>query len=117
MKKLENIKMLNDLVLRTERGEISWSKTKYAGVYQLNNSNGLIEISKSSTGNVLFKIIGSEGEVVSLDTYFKGRDEDLQMYKVSNVLWMLVKDLSSESKVDFQEILDLLEEEDKTDPI
>ncbi|QEN06303.1 hypothetical protein EW093_16935 [Thiospirochaeta perfilievii] len=112
MDRIENIKIMNDLVLRTERGELSWSKTNYAGVYSLSNSNGVIEIGKTSSGDIHFKIVGVKGDVVTDDIYLMKKDEDLQVYKVSNVLWLLIKDLSVDSKVDFQEILNLLEEEE-----
>lgn len=112
MDKLDNIKMMNDLVLRTERGELQWLKTEYAGKYVLNNSNGKIYIGKLTFGDIVFKIIGSKGDVVT-DNIFKLNDpEDYQIYKVSSVLWSLVKDLSIKSKVDFQEILDFLEEDE-----
>lgn len=112
MDKLDTIKMLNDLVLRTEKGEITWGKTEYAGQYNLLNSNGEIFISKSNTGDISFKITGSKGEIVTDQKYSTTLDEDLQLYKVSGVLWSLIRDLSSDSKVDFQEILDFLEEDE-----
>lgn len=112
MDRIENIKLMNDLVLRTERGELVWGKTKYAGIYTLKNSNGEIEIGKKNNGNITFKIEGDKGEIVTNDEYQLKLDQDLQVYKVSNVLWMLIKDLSSDSKIEFQEILNLLEEEE-----
>lgn len=113
MVRIENIKLMNDLVLRTERGEISWDKTEYAAFYTLKNSNGKIDIGKKSNGNISFVITGSTGAIVTDDEYLLKRDEDLQIYKVSNVLWSLVKDLSIDSNVDFQEILDYLEEDEE----
>lgn len=113
MEKIENIKIMNDLVLRTERGEIRWEKTQYAGIYSLLNSNGHIEVGKKNNGNITFKIFGEKGASVVDQEYSMNRDRDLQIYKVSNVLWSLIKDLSTDSKVDFQDILDLLEEEEE----
>ncbi len=112
MDRLDNIKLMNDLVLRTERGEQQWEKTKYAGIYILKNSNGEILIGKKNNGNITFKILGEKGDVVTDDEYFLNSGQDLQVYKVSNVLWLLVKDLNNESRIDFKEILDLLEEEE-----
>ncbi|MGL1892058.1 MAG: hypothetical protein OCD02_10545 [Spirochaetaceae bacterium] len=111
MDKIENIKLMNDLVIRTERGELIWEKTSYAGVFLLQNGNGQIEIAKSTAGNIIFKIIGGKGDVLTDQEYFKDRAQDLQVYKISHVLWSLVKDLSSDSKIDFKEILDLLDED------
>lgn len=110
--KIDNIRMMNDLVIRTEKGEITWDKTEYAGFYILKNSNGTIQIGKISNGNIGFKVIGSHGAIVTDDEYFINKDEDLQVYKVSNVLWSLVKDLSTESNVDFLDILNFLEKEE-----
>lgn len=112
MDRLDNIKMMNDLVIKTEKGELVWEKTEFAGFYILKNSNGKIEIGKKSNGNIFFKIIGSKGDIVTDDEYYMKKDEDLQVYKVSNVLWSLVKDLSNANNVDFQEILNYLEEEE-----
>lgn len=112
MDKLDIIKMMNDLVLRTERGELSWAKTEYAGQYTLLNSNGEIFIAKSNSGDITFTIKGSEGDEVTNETYSSTKDTDLQIYKVSNVLWSLIRDQSSDNKVDFQDILDYLEEDE-----
>lgn len=112
MDKLDNIKLMNDLVLRTERGELRWEKTNYAGIYILKNSNGEILIGKKSNGNITFKILGEKSDVVTDDEYYLNQGQDLQIYKVSNVLWLLVKDLNNKSRIDFKEILDLLEEEE-----
>ena len=59
-----------------------------------------------------FKILGEKGDVVTDDEYYLNSGQDLQIYKVSNVLWLLVKDLNNESRIDFKEILDLLEKEE-----
>lgn len=112
MDRLDNIKMMNDLVIRTEKGELVWSKTEYAGFYTLKNSNGKIDIGKKTNGNIIFVITGSTGASITNDEYFMKKDEDLQVYKVSNVLWSLVKDLSNTRNVDFQEILNFLEKEE-----
>ncbi|MBN2618203.1 MAG: hypothetical protein JXR64_07830 [Spirochaetales bacterium] len=113
MNKIDNIKMINDLVLRTERGELVWGKSEYAGHFLLKNSNGLIEIKKLKNGDISFKIAGSKGDIISDDLYILNKDSDLQIYKVSNILWSLVKDQLRDNKVDFQEILNFLEKEEE----
>lgn len=112
MDKVESIKLINDLVIRTEKGEISWEKTEYSNHFRLKNSNGEIHISKKSSKDINFKIIGGKGAVIADNTYSYSDNNDLQLYKISNVLWQLVKDLTRENSVDLGEIMSLLHEED-----
>jgi len=115
MEKIENIKIMNDLVLRTERGDLIWNKTEMAGFYSLNNSNGEIVVGKKRNSDIVFKISGEKGDSITNKNFRNNNNEDLQEYKVCNILWSLVKDTCSEKIIDFQEILNLLEEEEESE--
>lgn len=111
MDKFESIKLINDLVLRTEKSELKWEKSEYAGEFLLSNSNGEIKIAKNNNKNISFSITGSKGDIISDNTYIYDNNEDLQLYKISNVLWLLVKDKTRENSVDLEEIMQLLDED------
>lgn len=112
MDKIESIKLINDLVIRTEKGEITWEKTDFSNHFRLKNSNGEIHISKKSSNDIHFKILGSKGAIITDNIFKFNSEEDLQLYKISQVLWQLVKDLTGGSDVDLGEIMSLLHEED-----
>lgn len=112
MDNIESIKLINDLVIRTEKGELQWEKTEYSNHFKLKNSNGEIQISKKSSRDIHFKILGSKGAIIADNIFESGNNQDLQLYKISHVLWQLVKDLTRENSVDLGEIMSLLEEED-----
>ncbi len=112
MDKIESIKLMNDLVIRTEKGEIEWEKTDFSNHFRLMNSNGEIHISKKSSNDIYFKILGAKGAIITDNVFKFNNPEDLQLYKISQVLWQLVKDLTGDSGVDLGDIMSLLHEED-----
>ena len=77
--------------------------------------NGEIVVGKKRNSDIVFKISGEKGDSITNKNFRNNNNEDLQEYKVCNILWSLVKDTCSEKIIDFQEILNLLEEEEESE--
>lgn len=113
----EHIQLINDLVLKTEEGELTWVHSDYKDHFILNSDQGKISIGKKTSGDIEFYIENHLGAKVVFETYKLNSSDDLKLYKISNVLWLLVKDITRTNRVDLGEIMELLEDEVETDEL
>lgn len=109
----EHIKLINDLVLKTEEGELTWVRSEYKDHFLLRSDQGEISIGKKQKGDIEFYIKNQKQCRVVDELYEHNNEDHIQLYKISNVLWLLVKDITKENRVDLADIMTLLEEDEE----
>lgn len=115
MEDKEHISLINDLVLKTEEGELTWERSEYKDHFILKSDQGEISIGKKTNRDIEFFIKNHRNAKVVDENYKYESEDDIKLYKISNVLWLLVNDLTKPNRVDMADIMSLLEEDEENE--